>query len=80
MLVDQSVNRNSECIPRRFCRSQRFVCCAVLQLETQTMISGRLDYKNKEKLQEFREKFGDVERMFEDPYFFNRSIGQLLDR
>ena len=27
------------------------------------MISGDLDYMKKEKLQELREKFGDVERM-----------------
>ena len=32
-------------------------------LETQTMISGDLDYMKKEKLQELREELGDVERM-----------------
>ena len=32
-------------------------------LETQTMISGDLDYMKKEKLQELSEELGDVERM-----------------
>ena len=32
-------------------------------LETQTMISGDLDYMKKEKLQELRDELGDVERM-----------------
>lgn len=36
---------------------------SVCELETQTMISGDLDYMKKEKLQEFREDLGDVERM-----------------
>ena len=33
------------------------------KLETQTMISGDLDYMNKEKLQELREELGDGGRM-----------------
>jgi len=36
---------------------------SVCELETQTMLSGDLDYMNKEKLQELREELGDVERM-----------------
>ena len=36
---------------------------SVCELETQTMISGDLDYMKKEKLQELREELGDVERM-----------------
>ncbi len=36
---------------------------SVCELETQTMISGDLDYMKKEKLQELREGLGDVERM-----------------
>ena len=36
---------------------------SVCELETQTMISGDLDYMKTEKLQELREKLGDVERM-----------------
>ncbi len=36
---------------------------SVYELETQTMISGDLDYMKKEKLQELREELGDVERM-----------------
>ena len=36
---------------------------SVCELETQTMISGDLDYMKKEKLQELREALGDVERM-----------------
>ena len=36
---------------------------SVCELETQTMISGDLDYMKKEKLQEVREELGDVERM-----------------
>ena len=36
---------------------------SVCELETQTMISGDLDYMKKEKLQELKEKLGDVERM-----------------
>ena len=35
----------------------------VCELETQTMISGDLNYMNKEKLQELREELRDVERM-----------------
>ena len=36
---------------------------SVCALETQTMISGDLDYMKKERLQEIREELGDVERM-----------------
>ena len=36
---------------------------SVCELETQTMISGDLNYMKKEKLQEIREELGDVERM-----------------
>ncbi len=36
---------------------------SVCELETQTMISGDLDYMKKEKLQELRDELGDVERM-----------------
>ncbi len=36
---------------------------SVCELETQTMISGDLDYMKKEKLQELREGLGDLERM-----------------
>ena len=36
---------------------------SVCELETQTMLSGDLDYMKKEKLQELREELGDVERM-----------------
>ena len=36
---------------------------SVCELETQTMISGDLDYMKKERLQELREELGDVERM-----------------
>ncbi len=36
---------------------------SVCELETQTMISGDLDYIKKEKLQELREELGDVKRM-----------------
>ena len=35
----------------------------VYELETQTMISGGLGYRGKERLQELREEIGDVERM-----------------
>ena len=36
---------------------------SVCELETQTMVSGDLDYMKKEKFQELREELGDVERM-----------------
>ena len=36
---------------------------SVCELETQTMISGDLDYMKKEKLQKLREELGDIERM-----------------
>ncbi len=36
---------------------------SVCELETQTMISGDLDYVEKERFQELREEIGDVERM-----------------
>jgi len=35
----------------------------VWELETRTLISGDLDYMNKEKSQELRVELGDVERM-----------------
>jgi four helix bundle protein len=36
---------------------------SVCELETQTMISGDLEYVEKERLQELKEEIGDVERM-----------------
>ena len=36
---------------------------SVCELETQTMISGDLDYVEKKGLQELKEEIGDVERM-----------------
>ncbi len=36
---------------------------SVCELETQTMISGDLDYVDKKGLQELKEEIGDVERM-----------------
>ena len=47
-------------------------------LETQTMISGDLDYMKKEKLQELREELGDVERMLSDDQITGKqTLGSL---
>ena len=51
---------------------------SVCELETQTMISGDLDYMNKEKLQKLREKLGDVENAKSDDQIHRkRTLGSL---